>query len=362
MGAGSRWESKPSPSENWRAWAEGDCEPEADIPVISLAFFTPEAEVSTEWEGFSPIEFYQPAIAIHVKGGAAQYWGTDEAELSSGAEAAPGIFSEAGAITVRSWNGDAYRERVERALVLLREGALEKVVIARRSTLRLAQPFDLQRALKAMLKQPHAFSICYSPDGKRFFLSATPERLGRIVAGQFETIALAGTIPRQGESDADTLLSDEKERKEHAYVVEMIRAAAESFAAEISIRDAQALELPHVRHIMTGISGKMRDGRGMRHVIAALHPTPAVAGTPRRDAQELIAELEPFSRGLYAGCIGWFSGNGEGDAAVTIRSALVRECEALVWAGAGIVKDSSAEAEELETRAKLQTMLDILGA
>jgi isochorismate synthase EntC len=115
---------------------------------------------------------------------------------------------------------------------------------------------------------------------------------------------------------------------------------------------------------MTGISGRMREGRGMRHVIAALHPTPAVAGTPRAEAQELIAALEPFTRGLYAGCVGWFTGDGDGDgdAAVTIRSALVRERDALLWAGAGIVKDSSAIAEECETRAKLRTMLDILSA
>jgi isochorismate synthase EntC len=106
----------------------------------------------------------------------------------------------------------------------------------------------------------------------------------------------------------------------------------------------------------------MREGRGMRDVIASLHPTPAVAGTPRTAAQELIAALEPFHRGLYAGCIGWFSSDGDGDAAVAIRSALVHGREALVWAGAGIVKGSSAAAEEHETQAKLRTMLDILGA
>ena len=106
----------------------------------------------------------------------------------------------------------------------------------------------------------------------------------------------------------------------------------------------------------------MRLDRDLRHVLAALHPTPAVAGTPRDAAMRQIAALEPFDRGLYAGCAGWFFPRGDGDAAVTIRSALVRGTDALVWSGAGIVRESNAAAEERETRAKLQTMLDVLGA
>jgi isochorismate synthase EntC len=158
------------------------------------------------------------------------------------------------------------------------------------------------------------------------------------------------------------LLGDEKERAEHAYVVEMIREAASTFATGTEVQDVRVLELPHVRHMLTQISGQMAPECGMRHLIAALHPTPAVAGTPRAEAMRLIAELEPFDRGLYAGCAGWFVGDGDGDAAVTIRSALVRGTDATLWSGAGIVRHSDAEAEERETRVKLQTMLDVLGA
>ncbi|MBE0642841.1 MAG: chorismate-binding protein [Bacteroidetes bacterium] len=362
MAAGLRWQSMPGDPKNWRRWAEGSCDADPEIPVITLSFFHPVEDRSPDWTGFPSAQFYQPQVAVSVREGVVRRWGTEEADgevylVSPEAE----VFSETG-LTVRAWDEEGYRERVEGALLPLREGRIDKVVLARRSRVLLSQSFNPYQALKAMERQPHAFTVCYSPDGKRFFLSATPERLGRISDGRFETMALAGTLTRQGDRARQDLLADAKERAEHTYVVEMIRSAMESFATDVAMHDVRVLELPHVTHILTGISGSMRSGCSMRHVIAALHPTPAVAGTPREKAQELIAALEPFTRGLYAGCIGWFLGEREGDAAVAIRSALVNDREALVWAGAGIVRDSDPDAEERETRAKLQTMLDILGA
>lgn len=364
MAAGVRWEATPPTTMNWRDWARGLCIADDDCPVVTLTFFAPEADATPEWAGFPPILFYQPAVVMHIAGGTVQSWGLDPSMLSGHVQEEADEPVETGGVTVHVWDADAYSARVERALALLGGGSLGKVVLSRRILVGLRQPFNLNSALQAMLRQPNAFSICYSPDGERYFISATPERLGRIIAGQFETMALAGTIPRNAEASPDTelLLSDTKERKEHAYVVEMIRTSAESFAEDVSVGDARVLDLPHLWHIRTGISGIMREGCSMRHVLAALHPTPAVAGTPREDSQMLIAALEPFNRGLYAGCIGWFIGESDGDAAVTIRSALVRGEDALVWAGAGIVSESNAAAEERETRAKLQTMLDILGA
>jgi isochorismate synthase len=364
MAAGARWDSQPAQSQTWRSWAMGECTADPEMPVVALACFTPDAEISSEWKGFSPVQFYQPEVAMHVLDGAVRCWGMEQSDLlgHTGDETVPG--DDPGGLTVHSWDEEAYRNRVERALVLLGQGKLSKVVLSRRNQVSLGRSFDLHDGLQAMLRQPHAFSICYSPDGERYFLSATPERLGRIVDGRFETMALAGTFPHatEAEPDAQQLLSNSKERTEHHYVVEMIRRAAESFANDIEVSEMQVLALPHVHHIMTGISGRMRSGYNLRHVIAALHPTPAVAGTPRQEAQAMIAVLEPFNRGLYAGCIGWFIGDRQGDTAVTIRSALVQDREAFVWAGAGIVSESNPDAEERETRAKLQTMLDILGA
>lgn len=215
-----------------------------------------------------------------------------------------------------------------------------------------------------MQLQPHAFSLCYSPDGRRYFLSATPERLGSVHDGEFSTMALAGTLTRSdgAAGDPDALLADAKERAEHAYVVEMIREGISAYCSQLSVEDVRLLDLPHVTHILTRIEGVLSDGYGLNNMIAALHPTPAVAGTPREEACRSITAIEPFPRGLYAGCIGWMDSSGSGDAAVAIRSAVVAGKEAHAFAGAGIVRESDPTEEERETRAKLQTVLDILGA
>lgn len=380
---------------------------EEGIPALFLSFFNPAAGANPTWASFSPVSCYQPASGILVRNGVEQRWG-DAATFAARSEHGvggnshgdtPGAHSTSPAdapaaepwdVVVSDWGEEEYRSRVEAALVRLRSDELGKVVMARQCRVLLPKPGDIRNIIRGMLRQPHSFAVCYSPDGEQYFLSATPERLGRIAGGQFETMALAGTLTgtltgngaAENESVPDErgggrenggrengtavlshedLLTDRKERAEHGYVVDMIREAAGSFASDVTTRDVRVLELPHLRHILTGISGRMRAGFGLRHAIAALHPTPAVAGTPRSEALRMIDALESFDRGMYAGCVGWFLGEDEGDCAVTIRSALLRGNEALLWAGAGIVRESDAAAEERETRAKLQTMLGILG-
>lgn len=358
--AGLRRRFEPARPGEWREWATDRLDAEPDVPLIVLAYFDPAAGAAEEWSGFPPVQYYQPTIAIQQRRGETRQWG-DASRLSrilrDGQEAA----GACGSPTVDEWDTEAFRVRVAHALGLLQSGTLEKVVLARKARIRMPRPFDLTRTLHAMRQQSHAFSICYSPDGARFFLSATPERLGRVEGGRFLGMALAGTVPRAGRQEGHNLLNDAKEQTEHAYVVRMIGSAATRFATDIAIDEPRSLELPHVTHIMTRISAQLRPDCDLRHVIATLHPTPAVAGTPRTDALALIAALEPFNRGLYAGCVGWFSPLGDGDAAVTIRSAMVWGEEAIIWSGAGIVSESDAAAEERETRAKMQTMLDMLG-
>jgi isochorismate synthase len=395
MSVGKRHSFTPPKPDEWREWAIGPLNMEKDAPVIFLSFFDPVPGNSPIWASFSPVLCYQPASGVLIRDGVEHRWGEAETlDPRSEAGDSPGQHSNSPApaaaamprdIVVPDWGEEEYRSRVEAALVHLRAEELGKVVMARQCRVLLPEPADIRHIIRGMLRQPHSFTVCYSPDGEQYFLSATPERLGRIAGGQFETMALAGTLTGSGAADHESrreessrdesggrgsgmdvlshedLLSNRKERAEHAYVVDMIRAAAESFATDVTTRDVRVLELPHLRHILTGIGGCMRAGCGLRHAIAALHPTPAVAGTPRVEAMRLIGELEPFDRGMYAGCAGWFLGDDEGDCAVTIRSALLRGSEALLWAGAGIVRESDAAVEERETRAKLQTMLGILG-
>ncbi|MBR9979234.1 MAG: chorismate-binding protein [Bacteroidetes bacterium] len=372
MAAGIRAVTEPADTRDWRSWARSSRAERQDVPVLAIVAFSPDERSTTDWKEFPIARFYQPDTVFRDGPDGIRTWG-------SGAQAAcrygAGIASEQqqsherdddgpNKVQVMDWGVDAYRQRVEQALPYLRDGILEKVVLSRRIAVRCSTPFRLIHILVAMQSQPHAFTLCYSPDGERFFLSATPERLGRITDAGFETVALAGTKLRAMMAAVENggLMDDHKERIEHAYVVDMLRDAVSTFASGITVATPEVLELPHVTHMQTRISGIMSPHRDMRDVIATLHPTPAVAGTPRHSAHEMIASLEPFERGLYSGCVGWFMQGGEGDAAVTIRSALVHGNDASIWAGAGIVRDSIAEAEERETRAKLRTMLDVLSA
>lgn len=380
--AGMRTRRVPPDPAAWREWCREDLRLDDTIPAVFLASFSPTEAEHHRWRSFSPVLCFQPVAGLLIREGKTLRWGMDE-NMRAGSEHANGDAggnageqdgavpnSEIVASATRSTtpecsdenaDGEAYRDRVRQVLDLLRERKLGKVVMARECRLRLPRPFDLARILRSMLRQRDSFTLCYSPDGAHYFLSATPERLGRIVDGRFETIALAGTMAHVEQAIPDeTLLADAKEIREHEFVVEMLRAGCEEFATDVKVEATRVLALRHIRHILTRVEGRMRAGCGLRHVIAALHPTPAVGGTPRSDAMQVIETIEPFARGMYAGCAGWFLGDGDGDAAVTIRSALVHGDDAILWAGAGIVRDSNADAEERETRAKLRTMRDIL--
>ena len=364
--AGLLSQRRPPDGEEWRSWLRRqESTEETGLPDILLLAFDPDHAQDERWSGFPSAELFRPAVGYHADADGERFHGCTLEELSLPAgDEVDVAFPEQRSLHVRDWCGDAYRARVSRGLTQLRSGELGKVVLARGVDIDIAPPFDAHHAVTTLQQQPHAFAICYSPDGTRFFLSATPERLGRVRDGSFSTMALAGTMTREdGVRDGySTLLEDAKERAEHAYVTEMIRESMGDIAEEISVDDVHLLELPHITHILTRIEGRLGEGRGMFDVVSALHPTPAVAGTARDTACDTIASLEDFSRGLYAGCIGWADAAGNGDAAVTIRSALVEGSRARAFAGAGIVRDSDAVEEERETRAKLQTMLDILGA
>jgi isochorismate synthase len=177
-----------------------------------------------------------------------------------------------------------------------------------------------------------------------------------------EADAVAGTARLDGnEADAAglALLSDPKERREHDLVVREILAALGEICRGASADSRPALQrLRHVAHLRTRITATAAPGTHILDLVARLHPTPAVAGTPREEAMRLIRDLEPRGRGWYAGPIGWMNGDGDGDFAVGIRSAFVRNDVALLYAGAGIVAGSDPDREWDECEAKLRFMED----
>ncbi len=200
------------------------------------------------------------------------------------------------------------------------------------------------------------------------FLGATPERLARTVGRSFETVAIAGSAPRGADPAEDArfaagLLASEKDREEHAVVVDTLRAGlapiVETLTSRGCARDPAAPTRPAPRDADHGNACATRPACWPWP--ALLHPTPAVGGAPRDVALGLIAEHEGFDRGWYAGPIGWLGADGDGELMVALRCGLVSGRDATLFAGCGIVADSDPVREWEESRLKLRTMMGALG-
>jgi salicylate biosynthesis isochorismate synthase len=180
-------------------------------------------------------------------------------------------------------------------------------------------------------------------------------------------MALAGTEPRGTSALEDRRLGEEllrqdKLQNEHAVVAETIRQALVPLTQTLDTASPpRLLKLHNVQHLMTPISGTLRNNMSVLQVVAALHPTPAVAGDPRATALEAIRQAEHLDRGWYAGPIGLIDADGSGEFAVALRSALVADHHATLFAGCGIVDGSDPDAEYNESIWKLQVMLESLG-
>ncbi len=247
-------------------------------------------------------------------------------------------------------------------------GRIDKVVLARSVTLLAEAELDVVATLRRLaLSAPESTTFAFVRGGTTF-LGATPERLARTAGRSFETVAIAGSTGRGGDAEEDArlasaLLASEKEREEHAVVVDTLRANLAPIIRTLEVEDTPAvLPLRHIQHLMTRITGTLREDAGLLALAAQLHPTPAVGGAPRALALELIHEHEAFDRGWYAGPIGWLGADGDGELMVALRCGLVRGPEARLFAGCGIVADSDPAREWEESRLKLRTMTTALVA
>lgn len=248
-------------------------------------------------------------------------------------------------------------------------GRIDKVVLARRVSFEAAggMDLDLEAALRHLAATaPESTTFAFSR-GDTTFLGATPERLVRTAGRSFETVAIAGSAARGRDAAedarlADELLRSEKDREEHAVVVDAIRAGLAPIVESLVVAAAPVvLRLRHVQHLRTPISGTLRHGAGLLSLAERLHPTPAVGGSPRAVALDLIAEHEHFDRGWYAGPIGWLGADGDGELMVALRCGLVTGRKAVLFAGCGIVADSDPGREWEESRLKLRAMGAALG-
>ncbi|MEM6325792.1 MAG: isochorismate synthase [Bacteroidota bacterium] len=260
---------------------------------------------------------------------------------------------------------EGWRGAVESALAAMERGEMRKVVLARRATYRFEDALDPTALLHRLTEAaPTAFHVLLSDGAGRQFLAATPERLVRVTGREAWTEAVAGTRRRGAGADArafhDELAGSEKDRREHAFVRDFITEALAPFASVVCVERPLQIEAARVRHLKTPLRATLREGVAPLDVVEALHPTPAVAGTPTPAALATIHRLEGFDRGLYAGPIGWVSRDAA-EFAVGIRSGLLCGTDLALYAGAGLVPGSVAEAEWNETEAKLGAFADALG-
>jgi isochorismate synthase len=240
----------------------------------------------------------------------------------------------------------------------IRSGAAQKVVLADFESLRLLGPLDAPRVLRA-LRAAHPGCLVFAQGlGDATFLGATPERMVALEGDRVSASALAGTAPLGGD-----LLGSAKDRAEHAFVVEAIAEVLRATCEDVEVpAEPGLLCTGRVAHLQTELSARARPGLDLLELVARLHPTPAVAGTPRGAALELIRKHEAFDRGWYAGPIGWLDARGAGEFHVALRCGLLRPGELRVFAGAGLVAASDPLREAAETRLKLGALREPLEA
>ncbi len=246
-------------------------------------------------------------------------------------------------------------------------GRIDKVVLARRVVMTSPADLDVENALRRLAAgAPESTVFAFRRDG-RTFLGATPERLIRTDGRSFRTVAIAGSIGRGADTAEDQalghdLLASDKDREEHAVVVDAIRDRLTPICDELRIdSEPHVLTLRTVQHLVTEIEGVVHERAGLLSLAERLHPTPAVGGEPRDIALGLIDEHEGFDRGWYAGPIGWLGSDGDGELMVALRSGIVDHTRVTLFAGCGIVADSDPEREWEESRLKLRTLASALG-
>lgn len=327
------------------------------------------------WEGFGRGAFVLPRFELVRQAGGqtmlvAHLTAEDNAEAVAvrAERLAPPAFASEALPALIHRNDDpkhwAWSRGVEEALHAIAEGTLQKVVLARRTTFSFATPLDpvgLLGQLRTLT--PKGFQFFFQPKQAGAFLGVSPERLFQQRSRRVRSEAVAGTRPRATATRADAalqreLLQSEKDRREHAFVQRHIRGAFQALCTSFEERKVSPLTLRRGRHLYARFEGQLREGVRPAKVLHALHPTPAVGGAPVGAARRFIRQHEPFDRGWYAAPVGWIGvegGQPAAELAVGIRSGLVRAGGGRLdlFAGAGIVEGSEADAEWDEVEQKL---------
>ena len=263
-----------------------------------------------------------------------------------------------GTTALQPWQ-KCYRPALERGLDLVNNGELNKLVLAVRQSIQLQTPLDPLPVLARLRKQQAgSCRFLWRRSHENAFFGASPERLLSLQRGQLRTDALAGTADPN--DDGQKLLKSEKDRREHELVVTSItQQLCNQGLTPRRPRNPQLARHGQLVHLHTPITANA-NGHTSLNLANALHPTPAVAGLPCREAMAWLRTLEPFERGNYAAPIGWIDTSGDAELRVAIRCGHIRNSVLDLTAGAGLVRGSVVETELQEVGLKLSVLADQL--
>ena len=227
-------------------------------------------------------------------------------------------------------------------------------------------PLQLYIRLRNINPSPYMYIFNFRDIG---IVGASPETLMTVYERKVITNPIAGTCPRGKNEEEDrqlaaSMLRDEKERAEHIMLVDLGRNDVRMVSKSGTVRVDDLMSIikySHVQHIESTVSGDMRDDCDQFDATRAIFPAGTLSGAPKIRAMEIIDELEPESRGIYGGGVGYYSWNGDADFAIVIRTVLIKHNIAYVQAGAGIVADSDPTYEYQETRRKMAAMIKAIG-
>ncbi len=385
-------------ADRWRgmsAAAVGDSPGgNGDGPVALGGFaFADEGGGAPHWAGFEPASLIVPEVALTRRGprrGEGDECG--EVRMTLAAMAGPDDLAEellvrlerrlaelrerslplldpapAGRYQVASAMPPAHYEAgVARAVALIEEGGIEKIVLAREVEVHAPRVYD-PAAVFGVLREafPSCFVFCVGR-GDATLVAASPELLVRREGHRVSTLALAGSTRRSADPAVDDhlgeqLLRDESYREEHAIVARRIERVLRPHAVWVAAAPEPVLvRIANIQHLATPIRAQLAVPIEALELAGLMHPTPAVGGEPAAPALGLIPALEGLDRGWYSGPVGWTDATGDGEFCVALRCALLRGGVARCYAGNGIVRDSDPARELAETEVKLQALLPLL--
>jgi anthranilate synthase component 1 len=276
----------------------------------------------------------------------------------------PGTDREAGVVS--NYTPESYMQTVSRAKEYIAAGDVIQVVPSQRFQAPLTvHPFNLYRSLRTINPSPYMF---YLRMDDLTLVGASPEVMVRLVGREVTVRPIAGTRRRGATAEEDAalereLLNDPKERAEHVMLVDLGRNDVGRVAKIGSVKVTEFMVVErysHVMHIVSNVQGELREGCDAFDAFRATFPQGTVSGAPKIRAMEIIDELEPTRRGVYAGAVGYFSYTGNMDTAIALRTLLVKNSKVYIQAGGGVVADSEPAAEYEETVNKAKAMLRAL--